>query len=465
MSVRNLLFTYILISILVILLYIINVDNWIFIGISIACLVLFLFRKEANFQIKKVYFRPIHIFLLCYLIVFFQTPIDYSLGYVNSWFELGETRVIGECLVLSYLGLVSFLVGYLLKKYKPNRKRQFNMSYNASTSIFAYLSTLFLILVVVTTPQAVLYGGYGRDLIHSASAYSYLSSWCQLFIIAFFVQHSLQLRGKRGKDMSIFNFVKSVGIHHNTNILFYFLLILNIGDRGPVLIVLTAYYISYIVSSGKTLNKKYLLISCTLAVIVLSILGQTKQFRDNNTIFDRISMLDDSNGRYDVKSISPYTKELAGSYKCLAFSVMNVPTRESYKYGQYQLSYILSAIPFSSRIIPTAGASSTRITYYIQGEDATYGNGSSCVADFYLDGGFVLVIIGMFLFGLAMRSFEHTIFCEEKPSLLYYSFAFYFCCYSVYISRSMVLFYFKYALWLFFVLYLFNKLFRNRINA
>lgn len=441
-------------------LFFIEVSNKVFIGIALVLCLLFLFRKESNKMIEGVYCRPVHIFLLSYLIVFFQTPIDYLLGNVNSYKSLCSVSLVPTCLLYAVIGLICFFLGYLNYQEKEQQNKQ--LEFIASPTVFKALTSLFIVLILLTTPLSILRGGY-REMMDETSLFNYLNSWTNLFIISFFIQHSLSLRKSGMVQMTILDFVKSVGYWQNINLLAISIIILNIGDRGPLIIWLTAYFVAFVFTTKNCPSKKLMLLAICCAAFVFSFLGRTKSFRDDNTIFDRIEAVQDM--EVVSNSVSPQTAELAGSYKCLAFSIFNVPSREDYKYGQYQLGYVLSIIPMSSRVVKTVGTSSSRVTRFVQGDNPTYGNGTSVLADFYLDGGLLAIIIGMFLVGLFFRKIEYVLFIRENPSFSVLCISFYFSAHAMYIPRSFILLYAKYAVWMILIMVIINKIpfFRERV--
>lgn len=94
----------------------------------------------------------------------------------------------------------------------------------------------------------------------------------------------------------------------------------------------------------------------------------------------------------------------------------------------------------------------------IQGDFLSYGNGSSVIADFYLDGGLIGVMLGMFIFGYFVRQFELVLFSNKKASLFLYCCAFYFSFHFISVPRSILLLDLKYSVWLTIIMYSYQKL-------
>ena len=437
----------------------IDINPWVFIVCSISIIVLFVFSKESTVVIKKIKIRPIHVFLLAYLIVFYQRPVDYLVGYNFSFREIGYVNLIPICLYYATIGLVSFLVGYTT--YRQNKRRLVpdKVFLNPSSpNIFSYLTTLLMLITIIVTPRRILMGGYSMDMLSGgAGSLTYLLSWTNLFIIAYFIQFSIVMKTEENVGISLKDYFFKIHGLQRFNIFAYSLLILNIGDRGPLIVLLLSVYISYIMISKLIPSLKILIPSFVLLTLAMSFLGQTKGYRGDNSIFERIETTRESVTATDERSIINATSELAGSYKCLSFSVANVPDFVDYGYGRFQLDHILSVFPFVSHIYKSGGKTSALITYFIQGDDPVSGNGSSCVADFYIDGGLVGIVLGMFLFGYLMRLFEYQLFVVKYPPLFLISMSYYMSCHVTHIPRSMVFFYLKYSVWLFVILLIVNR--------
>jgi hypothetical protein len=426
--------------------------------IGFAVLISFLFYKEPNSYVRRIYLRPIHLFLLSFAIVFYQTPIDILMGYQTDYYYVGSIGLMPECVRLADMGIIAFIIGYISVS---NSKKQIKSSNNfrmAPVFIYKALTSLFLVVIIIVMPKSVLMGGY-----HSVglddSIFSYLDSWCSVFFCAFFIQNTINMKLRHeGNGMTLFEYIRSLGWWQNVNMASYSLLILNIGDRGPIIVVALLYYLSYISVSGMCPSKKFLATSIIAGGIFVAFLGYTKQYRDNNSIFERIMVTLNENP-YDKldKSVFQPTHELAISYRCLPYSVDDMQKNGNYGYGKYQLSYILSCIPFASGLLDLPKPTSNYISHLIQGTWLTYGNGTNIIADFYLDGGLIAVILLMFIFGFFVRYFEYAMFAKTDSTLLLFCMAFYFSIHFISIPRSFVLLNLKYSVWLTIILYLFQK--------
>ena len=464
MGKKQLIGIYVVMFVLITASYNVIPDISITIGIFFSFFSFFLFckQRERIVEINSIYLRPVHLFLISYLIVFFQKPLDYVWGYSPRPSGIGGVDNMSTCVYFSVVGLLLFFVGYLITDWSRSLLDFSNYTYvkrkyTASPLPFCVISTLLIVVVYITTPMAVLMGGYGSDFTAGGNLVNYLLSWTNTFIITSLIQHALCRMDGRSKGITLWQYIKDIGWWQNFNIILYSITILNIGDRGPLIIIAVAYYIVYVLESGIAPPKKLMILIIILSTVFFTILGFTKKLRDNNTVFDRLAQVDEVEEAETTNTFSPNTAELAASYQCLSYSIYCVPRLENFKYGGYQFAYIWGAIPFGSRLLKTAGTSSSQITYFIQGPYPTHGNGSSCLADLYLDGGFIAIVIGMFCFGVIIRKFEYEMFCNKEVSLFWLCLGVYIGAHSVYIPRAMLLFFIKYALWMFVIIKIYNR--------
>ena len=435
-------------------------------SIGILLPIMFVFYKDANSDISRIYFRPIHLFLLSFMIVSFQAPIDILLGYQLDYYNVGRLDLMPESVRVSLIGMIVFLVGYIFKQdYIIQEDSSFvNRMSPAPTTIYKLLTSVMLIVTLILVPKSVLFGGYHTQEVVS-SGYNYFASWCSVFYCAFFIQYTInmKLEGK-GRGWSVKQLLKDIGWWQNINMMVYLLIILNLGDRSPLIQVIFIYYIVYLSVTGICPSKKTLITGLTAGVFIAAFLGYSKGFRDNNSIFERVNATWESNPYEDLQeSVIPTTYELSTSYRCLPYSIADIQSFGNYGYGKYQISYILSSIPFMNSILNLPKPTSDYISHLIQGEILTYGNGSSVISDFYLDGGLIGVMLGMFIFGYFVRQFELVLFSNKKASLFLYCCAFYFSFHFISVPRSILLLDLKYSVWLTVIIYLYQRLSNNGI--
>lgn len=433
---------------------------WVFALIAIVVSLMFLASREHNKDIKKIFLRPSFLFIIAFLIVFFQRPIDYVLRYNFTYLQLGEVQYMLKSMQYATMGLCLFCMGYLVesKRDKGAKTRVIHLKI-VNPRFYVVLSSLLIVFVLILVPKSVLMGGYSNDLLTNASIYNYLSSWSNVILIAYIVQFTVNIeQTEKLKDCSVFLFIKELGIWYNMNVLLYTYLILNVGDRGPLIVLAFAYYISYMVVSKKQLPKWQLIVILCVGIFISSVLGDTKQYRGNNTIIERLESVFKNETDEPQRSFLPVTDQLSGSYCCLPLALQMISNHSDFTYGWSLLSDFFSGIPFIGRFLNLPESSSYRISEFALGKDFSFGLGTNCIASLYMDGGILFIILGMFIFGFLLRKFEVCIFSETTVSFFVFCMAFYFLTHLVYIPRSTLFSPFKYALWMYVIMALYAKI-------
>lgn len=426
-----------------------------FVIIAVIVAVLFFITQEKNSNIRRIFLRPSSLFVLTYLIVYFQRPVDYLLGYQDGYLNLGEIKFMLPSLKYAIIGLCMFLIGYLIyakHDHLADRKEELCKMKIVSLKAFALLSSILIVLVLLIVPKEILMGGYSNDMLTNASVYNYLASWCNTILIAYVVQFTY--RAKQTEELEqcgVVQYIKKYGVWQNLNVVTYVLVILNVGDRGPLIALIFSYYISFMVVSRKNISKIGITIALCLGMFITSLLGETKQYRDNNNIFDRLcSVIKDDKIQQD--SFFPMTSQLAGSYCCLPIAMQMVPDIEDFSYGLSTVGDVIVSIPFVGRLLSLPESSSYKISKFALGDYFSYGLGTNCIASLYMDGGVIFITIGMFLFGVLIRKFEVYIFSNRTSSFFIFCLAFYFLSHIISIPRSTLLSPFKYALWMYLII-------------
>ena len=95
-------------------------SSWILIVVAIS-VIFFVIKKEKINEIRGQYVRIVTVFVLGYLIVYFQLHVDYIFGnfdesHTRFWVN---RRIVPQALTLSAIGLVAFFIGYLFCGYLP----------------------------------------------------------------------------------------------------------------------------------------------------------------------------------------------------------------------------------------------------------------------------------------------------------------------------------------------------------
>jgi len=144
-------------------------------------------------------------------------------------------------------------------------------------------------------------------------------------------------------------------------------------------------------------------------------------------------------GASNIEITSGYdlTLELAKSSRALYKSLANVPQYHDFFFGKMWISGFLSVVPLSQNIyfqltdnVMHEVGSSKYITYLMRGKHSTYGEGTTIIADIYLNFGLFGVIFFMFLLGVFFKKVVNELNLQQNyywivPAIVLASLAFY----------------------------------------
>lgn len=427
-------------------------------------LVLFSLRLEPQKKINNQYVRIITIFIIGYVIVFFQLHVDYFLGNfsednIRFWVN---PRIVPKSLILSSIGFYSVILGYVyqINKFKTTTRNHYK--YSSPIIGYSILSFFFLLLMILTINPLYLLGGYGNFEMGNTARYS--SILFELSYIGGIIQALINKSNLTGEKKSIYVFCKSIGFLHLSLFIIYSLIILISGDRGPIIYLIVGISSAYIVSTKWKISKIKIFVLFFCASTLISGLVVLRNSTDDNTpafyklylaIADgeskAFSSMEDSN------SISNSTFELALSIRTLHNSINNVPNEHPYFYGQLQFLQIITVFPLGQMfiknyfdIIDSELTSAKYVTDIVGGIGGS--EGTNCITDLYLDFGVIGVFLGMFFFGRIVRSLEENTFREKLPKAIILISYIVICQYAIYIPRSTLMFNFRNIIWIFLII-------------
>lgn len=447
-------------------------DRWImtlFLVIGFVVLILFFYRKEHILTLRKHYLIHSFLFLLGYIIVHFQYPLDYVLGNVSesNFFIWVNKSIVVKSLYLSLIGLISFIWGYSLYKNKPKASRVEAHEIAVPTQSLVWISAILLALYFYTVNPLYLFGYYGSVSMGTTATYVILLF--QVFIFAILIQNIRNMRLKKKVPSSLIDYIKHQGIFLLIIIIIYLLSVMFSGDRGPIITFSIAYVAGYFFVTGKKLSLIRTVAFAILAALFITILGMTRSLDKDMSFSDRLK---ESIGQsqFSEPSILPQTIELAGSIRTFHTVVDFVPDRHPHTLGRFQLQQIVVSIPFSSRLLSFLPESdhyrfkspASFATWIIQGDNPTSGAGTTSNADLYVEFGLLGILVGMFFFGVFMRYAEVTFYSSTLPLLFPHILAFVYLCDALYIARSSILFGFRTVVWIYVVLLINRFIFTRR---
>jgi len=424
----------------------------IFIVLIISSIALFMFQKIGNKQFR--YFSITPIFILGYIIVFFQIPLlrFYGFEIKESLFNFiwANDTVINKSIIISGIGLLSFYLGLMFFRKGTTNNIIIKKETKDSGRFLIILTYAFYFLFFISS------GSYktGEYTPEDASGLvNYFSKFFNIFLSAAIILKVSNITSLSNKKMSfkryLLFFEKPLLI-----ILFWHLIFsMFVGDRGPIIYYLMMTFSMYFLRFKEigVIKIAFIIFMSSVFFTGMGIVRQTrggdKGYIERVTGVFQIGGMSENNIGFDTSVPGGTTIELAISIRTLNYSIYNVPNKFDYGYGIFQSKYFFSIIPGLSGIMlnlihngdPKYNGSSNFITYLIQGKDSTYGDGSSIVADLYLDFGVYGVIIGLFLFGAFIGKNENKLFTgHQEISIVWIALIVYFSL-AIYVNRSALL--------------------------
>ncbi len=399
-------------------------------------------RRPLQYRIISV------LFIVGYLIVFYQRYLDLILGNISVDSVLFvSSRIIIKCCILSTIGLAAFGFGYLTLKNNGNTSLK---AYRKTTDlkVFRFMFFLSTVLYFIFNMQKIVSGSYSQENLEAEAGTMALYSDI-LFVISFVILIAHVVKNNlHNKSVTFVQYNNQFGWVSLLCMITYCFAIVYWGDRGPLIICLSVYFGAYFLISKTNLKRSTLIIGIIVSSILLSLLGLLREENRSNR-FQNIDVA--FNEIYNNNSIIPFTKELSSSVSTLHYSVYYVPDKHPYTYGVFPIRYIVSTIPFGDRLLfsiwplPKRYISSAFfVTWLAQGENYTYGNGTSCNADLYLSFGLVGVVLGLWLWGLFICYLENKGFSGELSINLIIIYLF-TCGYSIYVNRAYLLSYLNFC--------------------
>lgn len=402
------------------------------------CTAIFIIFQQTSEQ-KGNWIKPSNILLIGILGTCFQAFADILAGYksINDYL-LTSSKVLNLSAIISCLALISFCLGYVMVS-KPKRDTQSVMNIHPSNRIYirqnyiiviiqslAFLAWFVHINVADFLSGAVYYTS--NDVLES----NYYELFFQTTLYAELVLVIVNGKKQSYRDKSIRNFLSQIPLITLIITGIYLLLRLVSGDRGPVIYTLCAYLYTYISLSHKKFSLATVVSAVVGAALVITLIGIFRTAGTDKSISDKFAYAwekyTDKNSK--DQSVFPPTKELTISFSCNQAAINSIQSEnEPYHYGTYQIAHILNIIPFVPSLIQnTLGVSKENVSssYYVTskvlGKYSSWSLGTSSVADYYLDGGALGVLIGFFILGLCFRKFDQWIYYSytgHYPTLVY----------------------------------------------
>ncbi|WAK01563.1 O-antigen polysaccharide polymerase Wzy [Methylobacter sp. YRD-M1] len=359
---------------------------------------------------NKNWFRLDVIFLLGYGIVHFQWPIMFSISgiYPEPLSKVSMSSFhVNYGTWLATAGLVSWFLGHSFVTLKTVPSvAEFSFS---SKKLF-WLTVILLGLFLSTAGADYLSGGIykgsqGTGVGEGSSVYFQL-----LLSISILVLTAINiLNKKREYNSNVVAWILNVDKKYLLLFIGYVLLFLSIGDRGAAIQVVFAFLILF-GSLIRSITFIELIIMSILGALALTLVGLGRSAMDGQNILS--SGLDN----FEMSSGYDITLELANSIRTLYATLAAVPEYHDYFYGKLWLDKILSIIPFAQNIylqlsedVPYEINSAAYITYLKYGLNPPSGEGTSLVADIFINFSLFGVLFCLFLLGMFFKKVENEL--------------------------------------------------------
>ncbi|CAM4054951.1 O-antigen polysaccharide polymerase Wzy [Gillisia hiemivivida] len=423
--------------------------------------VLYFFANRKKIQ---NWFRVEIIFLLGFIIVHFQWPVMYVFSNIstdianyNIWVD---EQYVNFGTWLSAVGGMAFLLGLSFIKRKKIEKP---FGYHFKYSKLLYFTVFLFILFLLTAGREFLSGGIykgtdERNYGSGIAAYLQLLFSICIIVLTFFVIFEFKDRYKG----NLLQWVLGLDKVYLVLSLVYILVFLAIGDRGgPLALIITfSILIGYFV---RPIKLKEFVITCILGSFLMTIIGIGRAINSNtNVVIAGYNNLEISSG-YDI------TLNLANSVRVVYKSVSEIPKNHDFFYGKLWLGGFLSPIPFAQSIYldltqdnPYELSSAEYITYLQYGKNPTSGEGTSVIADIYLNFGVGGVFFFMFLFGILTKKADNSL--KYPDNINWILMAVIIASFSFYLGRGSIVMMLRPLIWSLAITLLFVKKKREYIE-
>ncbi len=343
------------------------------------------------------YFSIGNLFILGFLIVHFQWPVMLLIFDIEpkQFSELNSNfKYLNYGVWLASISILFWLAGFNINQYK-NSKSIENVFYKESQ--WFELFCLALLIAFVSLVGKDFFDGDVYNKVGSADAISGIGAYIHkilksalsaLIVVAF-------LMGIK-KNISIKNLLLKRKIV--AFILFvYCVSFIYAGDRGEALqiFILCGLIYNYYI---KKISFMLFLILILIGAALLTVLGIVR-----------------SNGVIDELNLANLTINLANSNKTLFMAIESVEDRGLH-YGELWIGSLLGSVPFAQALYLKLTATEAYLisspgylTYLRWGQNPHTGEGSTIVADIYLNFGIIGTCLFMFIHGWFSKTCEKFI--------------------------------------------------------
>lgn len=388
---------------------------------------LFMFFSQCKDALGKIKLRHSVYFVICFSIVFFQCNIDYVASIIDNsdaYLWINE-KYVPKSLAFSNIILACFCVGNIsfTSAKMPNVTQNRVLNLNGKK----YLANIVLLLLgvyLVLVPKEFLNYGYERGV--DAGNANLIMAYLQAGFIAMFTLYSMDY--KQRDNITWVRFMRFPLIIS----LLYVVLVLVTGRRTEAIRIASLIIIAYIYCKSGNVNYRRILIFGILSLGAFSIIGVLRSLSSG-------SLQESARIISEYTSVSPFTRELAGSVNTLHIAMANYPDPYEFNFGETFIPSFFKIIPgltsfWENYIVGhhVDGSNEIFTSIYFSG-DKIWGLGSNIIADVYISFGIIGTCLVFFIFGRFVKYLEiKTFIIQSSPYILALSFssysAFMFAC-------------------------------------
>lgn len=369
-------------------------------------------------QKDKNWFRLDILFLLGFVIVHFQWAIMYTLSDVDllsiKYFSHGvtDTIYVNYGTWISTVGILSWFLGYSVFQVKLKEyKKVYRIYYRKLLILTAILFVLFLLTAGNNFYSGGIYKGEG-----GSSSAEGIGAYIQLiFSISIIALTSvIILNSKYSLTTKFIQWVLLLDKKYLVLTGTYVFLFSLIGDRGAALQIGMTFLILF-GSLVRAINIREFCVIVVFGAIIMTLIGLGRSSLDSENIFVSGAR------RVELRSVYDPTLELAGSARTLYAALESVPERHEYFLGKLWLGNLIGVVPLLQAFyLELTGdeayelGSSQYITYLRYGSRPPSGEGTSLIADIFLNFGLVGVVLFMFTLGLFIKKLQNELNTQKS---------------------------------------------------
>ena len=396
-------------------------------------------KKDKYNLFNKNYLLIYFIFSIGFIIVHFFDYWSYTLGFKDAPVSLGfySSGIVCSASIFSLICYLCFSIGYLLN----NDSIQFKYRKAVYNEKFLEISCFIsLILFYLVTDKRYFQTGGNYEIINGGGL-SLVSSLSQFFVLSSIVACGIS-KIYRFERVSILDYLKSFNIIYYLSVVFYSILVIMSGDRGPLIYIMFGYTSPYFIINKRKFNLKLLVTSLVIGALFMTFLGILRNLEGE--ISEQKIMLTNSqlNEKLEGEGSWLFMPTMALSNVVRSYNVVYEYTND---YGTIKgLGYLDNVLGFipglrTHIIYPLLGVNDNNnvLSSYLATNllDSDHGMGTTPVGDTFLNFGYIGTVLVFLLFGYLVRKMDLILYSPTK-SVFLYSLSFWFLVYSIYIGRA-----------------------------